>query len=159
MHTIKEQREAIKKRLCEWGAAVPNCDRRWAEIKDLQRQIAEMDDVLRGQSFDSMPKGSGVGNPTARALEAKEHTACRIAQLMEEIAQIMERKERMDAQLDVLPVHLRSLVDMHYRQGLNMHREIPHRLNIGKSTAYDWMEEVLEKIANMQSPETSGKNL
>ena len=159
MLTTKEQRGVIKKRLWEWGSALNDCERRRGEIRDLQRQMNEMDDVLRGQTIDDMPKGTGVGNPTARALEVKEHIANRISLLLEEIAQIMRQKEQMDALINRLPENLQTLLNLWYVKGLRPTRQIPRKLNIEISTVYDWRDKAIEKIAKMESSETFGKNL
>lgn len=159
MITTKEQRGVIDKRLWEWGSALNDCERRRGEIRDLQRQMNEMDDVLRGQTIDDMPKGTGVGNPTARALEVKEHIANRISLLMEEIVQIMQQKARMDALIDRLPENLQTLLNLWYVKRLRPTRQIPRKLNIEISTVYDWRDKAIEKIAKMESSETFGKNL
>lgn len=157
--TLKEQREEIKRQLVAWGTALKDCERRRAEIRDLKKQMDEMEDMLRGQMFDDMPRGTGVGNSTARALEIKERTAQRIAELLEEINRIMEGKARMDAMIATLPEHLRELLEMHYVKSWRMTSTIPIKLHIATSTAYDWRDEAVEKIMNLERSETFGKNL
>lgn len=149
MPTIKEERDKVKKRLCAWGSALSDCERRREEIKDLQKQLEEMDDVLRGQKIDDMPKGTNVGNPTAMALEVKERTANRIAQLLEEISAIMQRKEQMDAEIAALPEEYQRLLDMKYKRGHSLYVVIPRLLNISSRTATYWMEDIFERLRNI----------
>lgn len=146
MLTTKEQRSVMKKRLWEWGTALSECERRREEIRDLQKQMEEMDDVLRGQTIDDMPKGTGVGNPTVRALEVKERTACRIALLLEEIAQIMQRKERMDTIIATMPEKYQTLIDLKYKKGRGLSVEIPRMMHASERSVAYWHDDILERL-------------
>lgn len=157
--TDKSQREGIKRRLWEWAAAAAECEWRRTEIIDLQRQMQEMDNVLRGQRLDDMPKGTNAGNPVAAALEARERDAMRIAQLLEEINVIKLGKERMDAVIRQLPERLREILRLRYIEGLQPTKQIPRKMHIVTSTVYEWLDEAYEKIAEYERSETFGRNL
>lgn len=142
----KTQREKIKRRLWEWGTALADCERRREEIKDLQQQMVDADNVLRGQSLDSMPKGTDVGDPTGKALLVKEQTARRIAQLLEEISTIMQRKEKMDREIGALPEKYQTFVDLRYKKNRSLSVEIPRLMHISERTASYWQDDIFERL-------------
>lgn len=146
MTTNKQQREVIKRRLAAWGSARNDCEWRMDEIKALQKQLEDADNILRAQKIDDMPRGTGIGDPTNMAMQVRERTAKRIARLLEEVNEIMADKEQMDAAIDLLPERYKHMLDLRIVKGKSLSVEIPRLMHISERTAAYWMDDILEKL-------------
>ena len=146
--TEQAERKRIEKLLWEWGTALKDCERRQTEIRRLMEQAEDADCVLRAQVITGMPRGGGVGDPTASAITMKDNALQRVKTLTDEINAVMARKEKLDAIIRLLPENRQTLLDMRYRRGMSVSVEIPLRMHISERTATYWMTETLEKIAD-----------
>ena len=147
MTTTNEERRALNKMLWEWGTALKDCERRRTEIKRLIGQAEDADCVLKAQVITGMPRGGGVGDPTAAAITMKDNALQRVKVLTDEINAIMARKEKIDAIIGTMPQSYQTLLDLRFRQGKTLAIEIPLKMHISERTATYWMAECLRTIA------------
>lgn len=143
----QEERRRINRMLWEWGTALKDCERRRGEIMELMALAEDAECVLKAQVLNGMPRGSGVGDPTAAAVQMRERALVRVDALAEEINAIMERKEKLDAIIGLLPESRQTLLDLRYKRGLNLAVEIPMQMHASERTVTYWMADALEKIA------------
>lgn len=93
----KVERDAIVRRLREWGSALEDCERKQREITRLLEQADSADEMLRAQVLTAMPKGSDVGDPTCKAVLMRDEALRRVDQLLDDIHAIMAGKADTDA--------------------------------------------------------------
>lgn len=142
----KAERDAIVRRLWEWGSALDDCKRKQREIQRLLEQAEYANGVLRAQVLTAMPKGSDVTDPTAKAAVVRDEALHRVGQLMDEINTIMAGKADTDAQVEQLEPHLRRLLYLRYVRGWGLSYRIPQALHADRKTVYRWHEQALEKM-------------
>lgn len=147
MHTTDIERKEINKVMWEWGTALKDCERRRVEIRRLLEQAEDADCVLKAQVITGMPRGGGVGDPTASAIMMKDNALQRVKVLTDEINEIMARKDRIDAIVSILPQSRQTLLDLRFKQGKTLAVEIPLKMHISERTATYWMSETLRTIA------------
>ena len=143
----KVERDAIVRRLWEWGSALEDCERKQREITRLLEQADSADGVLRAQVLTAMPKGSDVTDPTAKAAAVRDEALHRVGQLMDEINMIMAGKADTDAQVEQLEPHLKRLLYLRYVRGWGLSYRIPQAMHADRRTVYRWHEQVLEKMS------------
>lgn len=144
---IATERKEIERIMWEWGTALKDCERRRAEIRRLMDQASDADNVLKAQVLTGMPRGGGVGDPTAAAVTMKDNALQRVTVLTDEINAIMQRKERIDTIIRLLPESRQRLLDLRYCQGKSISVEIPLKMHISERTANYWKAESLRIIA------------
>lgn len=142
----EQEREAMIRRLWEWGNAMQACERRRREIKQLLDQAKDADNI-KAQVITGMPHCSSVGDPTAAAAAMHEKTMQRVGKLTEEINGIMGRKAIMDEAVSILPEHQQRLLWMRYAQGWTLTIDVPKMMYVSSRTARYWHEAALKKIA------------
>lgn len=143
----KAERDAIVRRLWEWGSALEDCERKQREITRLLEQADSADVMLRAQVLTAMPKGSDVGDPTCKAVMVRDDALRRVDQLLDDIHAIMAGKADTDAQVDKLEPNLKRLLYLRYVRGWGLSYRIPQALHADRRTVYRWHEQVLEKMS------------
>lgn len=143
----KVERDAIVRRLWEWGSALEDCERKQREITRLLEQADSADVMLRAQVLTAMPKGSDVGDPTCKAVLMRDDALRRVDQLLDDIHAIMAGKADTDAQVDKLDPNLKRLLYLRYVRGWGLSYRIPQALHADRRTVYRWHEQVLEKMS------------
>ena len=142
------ERKRMNTMLWQWGTALKDCERRRAEIRRLMAQAEDADCVLRAQVLSAMPKGNGVGDPTAAAIQMKDDALQRVAVLTAEINEIMAKKEKVDAVISMLPESRQTLLDLRYKRGMRLSTQIPMRMHISERTAFYWRDESIEYLCS-----------
>lgn len=142
----KEDRAIAVRQLWAWGSALDDCKRKQREIQRLLEQAEYADGALRAQVLTTMPKGSDVTDPTAKAAVVRDEALHRVGQLMDEINTIMAGKADMDAQVERLEPHLKRLLYLRYVRGWGLSYRIPQALHADRKTVYRWHEQALEKM-------------
>lgn len=143
----KEDRAIAVRQLWAWGSALDDCKRKQREIQRLLEQAEYADGALRAQVLTTMPKGSDVTDPTAKAAVVRDEALHRVGQLMDEINTIMAGKADMDAQVEQLEPHLKRLLYLRYVRGWGLSYRIPQVMHADRRTVYRWHEQVLEKMS------------
>lgn len=114
-----EQRAAIRRLLKRWGAATQLCKSKQEEIAQYQGLIDATYD-LHPQQYTGMPYGNNVSNPTAltaeRAEKLREAYKRRIADIAEDIAELMDFCAAIDSILLDLPPDQHRILDLRYRR-------------------------------------------
>lgn len=144
----KAERDAIVRRLWEWGSALEDCERKQREITRLLEQADSADVMLRAQVLTAMPKGSDVGDPTCKAVMMRDDALRRVDQLLDDIHAIMAGKADTDAQVDKLEPNLKRLLYLRYVRGWGLSYRIPQTLHADRRTVYRWHERALEKMSH-----------
>lgn len=144
----KVERDAIVRRLWEWGSALEDCERKQREITRLLEQADSADVMLRAQVLTAMPKGSDVGDPTCKAVLMRDDALRRVDQLLDDIHAIMAGKADTDAQVDKLDPNLKRLLYLRYVRGWGLSYRIPQALHADRRTVYRWHERALEKMSH-----------
>lgn len=144
----KVERDAIVRRLWEWGSALEDCERKQREITRLLEQADSADVMLRAQVLTAMPKGSDVGDPTCKAVMMRDDALRRVDQLLDDIHAIMAGKADTDAQVDKLEPNLKRLLYLRYVRGWGLSYRIPQALHADRRTVYRWHERALEKMSH-----------
>lgn len=144
----KVERDAIVRRLWEWGSALEDCERKQREITRLLEQADSADVMLRAQVLTAMPKGSDVGDPTCKAVLMRDEALRRVDQLLDDIHAIMAGKADTDAQVDKLEPNLKRLLYLRYVRGWGLSYRIPQALHADRRTVYRWHERALEKMSH-----------
>ena len=144
----KAERDAIVRRLWEWGSALEDCERKQREITRLLEQADGADVMLRAQVLTAMPRGSDVGDPTCKAVMMRDDALRRVDQLLDDIHAIMAGKADTDAQVDKLDPNLKRLLYLRYVRGWGLSYRIPQALHADRRTVYRWHERALEKMSH-----------
>lgn len=144
----KAERDAIVRRLWEWGSALEDCERKQREITRLLEQADSADVMLRAQVLTAMPKGSDMGDPTCKAVLMRDDALRRVDQLLDDIHAIMAGKADTDAQVDKLDPNLKRLLYLRYVRGWGLSYRIPQALHADRRTVYRWHERALEKMSH-----------
>lgn len=144
----KVERDAVVRRLWEWGSALEDCERKQREITRLLEQADSADVMLRAQVLTAMPKGSDVGDPTCKAVLMRDDALRRVDQLLDDIHAIMAGKADTDAQVDKLDPNLKRLLYLRYVRGWGLSYRIPQALHADRRTVYRWHERALEKMSH-----------
>ncbi len=145
----RAEREELVHRLWEWGGALDGCERRRHEINRLLRQVEDAENVLRAQALNGMPRGGGIGDPTAQAVQMRDDALRRVDELTAEINECMGRKAEMDAAVRTLPDKLQRLLYMRYVRGWSVSYKIPRMLYASRKSVYLWHEEALENLMKL----------
>jgi DNA-directed RNA polymerase specialized sigma24 family protein len=140
-------RDALVRRLWEWGNTLDGCERRRHEINRLLRQASDAENILHAQVITGMPRGGGTGDPTAQAVQMRDDALRRVNQLTAEINESMDRKAEMDAAVRALPDNLQRLLYMRYVRGWSVSYKIPKMLFADRKTVYRWHEDALEQLS------------
>ena len=114
-----EQRAAIRRLLKQWGSATQLCKSKQEEIAQYQGLIDATYD-LHPQQYTGMPYGNNVSNPTAltaeRAEKLRDAYKRRIADIAEDIAELMDFCAAIDSILLDLPPDQHRILDLRYRR-------------------------------------------
>lgn len=144
----RNERETLVRRLWEWGGTLNGCERRRHEIKRLLSQAGDAEGILRARALTGMPRGDGMGDPTAKAVLMREGALRRVDELTAEINQIMARKAQMDAAVRALPDNLQRLLYMRYVRGWTTSYRIPQMLHADRRTISRWHARALEMLSH-----------
>lgn len=114
-----ETRAAIRRLLKRWGAATQMCRRKQEEIAEYNGLI-DATYGLHAQKLTGMPHGGEVSNPTAitaeRAEKLRDAYRRRIADITDDIANLMDFCAAIDSLLLDLPVDQYKVIDLRYRR-------------------------------------------
>ena len=114
-----EQRAAIRRVLMRWGAATQLCRRKQEEIAKY-RGLIDATYGLHAQQYTGMPRSGTVSDPTAMTAEhaekLREAYKCRIADISEDIAELMDFCAAIDSILLDLPPDQQRILDLRYRR-------------------------------------------
>lgn len=114
-----ETRAAIRRLLKRWGAAAQMCRRKQEEIAEYNGLI-DATYGLHAQQYSGMPHGGEVSNPTAitaeRAEKLRDAYRRRIADITDDIANLMDFCAAIDSLLLDLPVDQYKVIDLRYRR-------------------------------------------
>lgn len=112
-------RAAVRRLLKRWGAATQMCRRKQEEIAEYNGLI-DATYGLHAQQYSGMPHGSGVSDPTAftaaKADRMRGAYQRRIADIVDDIAELMDFCTAIDQLLDDLPADQRRIIDLRYRR-------------------------------------------
>lgn len=119
MMVDNETRAAIRRLLKRWGAATQMCRRKQEEIAEYNGLI-DATYGLHAQKLTGMPHGGEVSNPTAitaeRAEKLRDAYRRRIADITDDIANLMDFCAAIDSLLLDLPVDQYKVIDLRYRR-------------------------------------------
>lgn len=122
-----EQRAAVRRVLMRWGAATQLCRRKQEEIAEY-RGLIDATYGLHAQQYTGMPRSGTVSNPTAMTAEhaekLREAYKRRIADISEDIAELMDFCAAIDSILLDLPPDQQRILDLRYRR-FNSARKSP----------------------------------
>lgn len=114
-----ETRAAIRRLLKRWGAAAQMCRRKQEEIAEYNGLI-DATYGLHAQQYSGMPHGGEVSNPTAMTAEQadrlREAYQRRIADIADDIAELMDFCAAIDGLLLDLPEDQQRVIDLRYRR-------------------------------------------
>lgn len=114
-----EQRAAIRRLLKRWGSATQLCRSKQEEIAQYQGLIDATYD-LHPQQYTGMPHGNNISNPTAltaeRAEKLRDAYKRRIADIAEDIAELMDFCAAIDSILLDFPPDQQRILDLRYRR-------------------------------------------
>ena len=114
-----ETRAAIRRLLKRWGAAAQMCRRKQGEIAEYNGLI-DATYGLHAQQYSGMPHGGEVSNPTAMTAEQadklREAYQRRIADIADDIAELMDFCAAIDGLLLDLPEDQQRVIDLRYRR-------------------------------------------
>lgn len=114
-----EQRAAIRRLLKRWGSATQLCRSKQEGIAKYQELIDATYD-LHPQQYTGMPHGNNISNPTALTAEHAEKLRdkykSRIADIAEDIAELMDFCAAIDSILLDLPPDQQRILDLRYRR-------------------------------------------
>lgn len=112
-------RAAVRRLLKRWGAATQMCRRKQEEIAEYNGLI-DATYGLHAQKLTGMPHGCDVSNPTAitaeRADKLRDAYRRRIADITDDIANLMDFCAAIDSLLLDLPVDQYKVIDLRYRR-------------------------------------------
>lgn len=112
-------RAAVRRLLKRWGAATQRCRRKQEEIAEYNGLI-DATYGLHAQQYSGMPHGGEVSNPTAmtaeRADKLREAYQRRIADIADDIAELMDFCAAIDGLLLDLPEDQQRVIDLRYRR-------------------------------------------
>lgn len=112
-------RAAVRRLLKRWGAATQMCRRKQEEIAEYNGLI-DATYGLHAQKLTGMPHGSGVSDPTAFTAAKVDRMRGayqrRIADIVDDIAELMDFCTAIDQLLDDLPADQRRIIDLRYRR-------------------------------------------
>ena len=112
-------RAAVRRLLKRWGAATQMCRRKQEEIAEYNGLI-DATYGLHAQKLTGMPHGNDVSNPTAitaeRADKLRDAYRRRIADITDDIANLMDFCAAIDSLLLDLPVDQYKVIDLRYRR-------------------------------------------
>ena len=112
-------RAAIRRLLKRWGAAAQMCRRKQEEIAEYNGLI-DATYGLHAQQYSGMPHGGEVSNPTAMTAEQadklRDAYRRRIADITDDIANLMDFCAAIDSLLLDLPVDQYKVIDLRYRR-------------------------------------------
>lgn len=119
MMVDNETRAAIRRLLKRWGAAAQMCRRKQEEIAEYNGLI-NATYGLHAQQYSGMPHGGEVSNPTAMTAEQadklREAYQRRIADIADDIAELMDFCAAIDGLLLDLPEDQQRVIDLRYRR-------------------------------------------
>lgn len=119
MMVDNETRAAIRRLLKRWGAAAQMCRRKQEEIAEYNGLI-DATYGLHAQQYSGMPHGGEVSNPTAMTAEQadklREAYQRRIADIADDIAELMDFCAAIDGLLLDLPEDQQRVIDLRYRR-------------------------------------------
>lgn len=112
-------RAAVRRLLKRWGAAAQMCRRKQEEIAEYNGLI-DATYGLHAQQYSGMPHGGEVSNPTAMTAEQadklREAYQRRIADIADDIAELMDFCAAIDGLLLDLPEDQQRVIDLRYRR-------------------------------------------
>ncbi len=112
-------RAAVRRLLKRWGAATQMCRRKQEEIAEYNGLI-DATYGLHAQQYSGMPHGGEVSNPTAMTAEQadklREAYQRRIADIADDIAELMDFCAAIDGLLLDLPEDQQRVIDLRYRR-------------------------------------------
>lgn len=112
-------RAAVRRLLKRWGTATQMCRRKQEEIAEYNGLI-DATYGLHAQKLTGMPHGNDVSNPTAitaeRADRLRDAYRRRIADITDDIANLMDFCAAIDSLLLDLPADQYKVIDLRYRR-------------------------------------------
>lgn len=112
-------RAAVRRLLKRWGAATQMCRGKQEEIAEYNGLI-DATYGLHAQKLTGMPHGNDVSNPTAitaeRADRLRDAYRRRIADITDDIANLMDFCAAIDSLLLDLPADQYKVIDLRYRR-------------------------------------------
>lgn len=115
----ENNRAAIRRLLKKWGSATQTC-RRKQEVIAEYNSLIDATYGLHAQQYNGMPHGSDVSNPTAMTAEKAEQLRDayrrRIADIVDDIAYLMDFCSAIDSILMALPDEQYKVIELRYRR-------------------------------------------
>lgn len=144
-------RAAVRRLLKRWGAATQMCRRKQEEIAEYNGLI-DATYGLHAQKLTGMPHGNDVSNPTAitaeRADKLRDAYRRRIADITDDIANLMDFCAAIDSLLLDLPVDQYKVIDLRYRR-FNTAKKPPWvRVARMAGVSEDWARELERKAVD-----------
>lgn len=144
-------RAAVRRLLKRWGAATQMCRRKQEEIAEYNGLI-DATYGLHAQKLTGMPHGNDVSNPTAitaeRADRLRDAYRRRIADITDDIANLMDFCAAIDSLLLDLPADQYRVIDLRYRR-FNTAKKPPWvRVARMAGMSEDWARELERKAVD-----------
>lgn len=144
-------RAAVRRLLKRWGAATQMCRRKQEEIAEYNGLI-DATYGLHAQKLTGMPHGNDVSNPTAitaeRADRLRDAYRRRIADITDDIANLMDFCAAIDSLLLDLPADQYKVIDLRYRR-FNTAKKPPWvRVARMAGVSEDWARELERKAVD-----------
>lgn len=147
-----EQRAAVRRVLMRWGAATQLCRRKQEEIAKY-RGLIDATYGLHAQQYTGMPRSGTVSDPTAMAAEhaekLREAYKSRIADISEDIAELMDFCAAIDSILLDLPPDQQRILDLRYRRFNSVRKPPWVRVGVLAGVSEDWARELERKAIDI----------